>query len=116
MPFWSWIVIWGGLVLILLAMLGFFGYRLFVKLMRAFDALGELSEKTAMLDAASEKLAEEHFSPAVFADAAELSRSHRAAKAARRRRREARREKRVLRGRILVKADPQQYSHLLRKP
>jgi hypothetical protein len=115
MPFWSWIIIWGGLVLVLLAMLGFLGYRLFVKLVAALDALGELSEKTALLDAAAEDLAAERFHPAVFADAAELSHARRVEKAARRRRREALREKRVVRGRILVNADPQQYSHLLRK-
>ncbi len=115
MPFWSWIIIWVVLVLALLGMFAFFGYRLFRKLMVSFDALGELTDKAALLDAASEELREQAFQPAVFADTGALSHERQLAKAARLRRRQARREKRVERGRLLVKADPQQFSHLIKR-
>ena len=115
MPFWSWIIIWAVLALALLGMLAYFGYRLFRKLMAALEALGELSEKAALLDDAAESLRDAPFEPAVFADAGALSRQRRLAKAASLRRRQARREKRLERGRLLVKADPQQFSYLVKR-
>ena len=47
MPWWSWLVIWGVLVLAMLAMLGFFAwwiFRKFVKLSESVSGLFELGE------------------------------------------------------------------------
>jgi uncharacterized membrane protein YccC len=115
MPWWSWVVIWVVLVVALLGMLTLFGFRLFRKLMAALDELGKLADKTELLQRRAEELAEERFHPAVFADVSELRDAREQDLADRERRRQARRDSLVKRGKLLVKADPQQFSHLTRR-
>lgn len=47
MPWWSWVLIWCGLALALLAMLALLGMALFRKLMTLVDALGALGQRVA---------------------------------------------------------------------
>ena len=115
MPWWSWVVIWVVLVVALLGMLTLFGFRLFRKLMATLDELGRLADKTELLHRRSEELREERFQPAAFADAGALRAAHEQDIADRERRRQARRDSLVKRGKLLVKADPQQFSHLTRR-
>jgi flagellar biosynthesis/type III secretory pathway M-ring protein FliF/YscJ len=115
MPWWSWVVIWVVLVLALLGMLTLFGFRLFRKLTAALDELGKLADKTDLLHQRSEELREERFQPAVFADASALRAARDQDLADRERRRQARRDSLVKRGKLLVRADPQQFSHLTRR-
>ena len=106
MPWWSWVVIWVVLVLGMLGMLAWFGWWLFKKGMTAFSALGELSSRLELLDAANEKLApEKRFVPAVVRAREEVAEAHRVLAELRAERKEERREARRARGRLLVTAD-----------
>ncbi len=104
MPWWSWVVIWGVLVLLTLAMLAWLAVRLFRKLMGTFEALGDLADQVGELGANVETLAPGRTAPAIFADRAALaaaiheSRLHRATA------RQARRDARIKRGRLLQRA------------
>ncbi len=105
MPWWSWVLIWTLLVLALLGMLAFFGWRLFRKAMGAMDALGELAEQLELLDAASEEASPYHFTPSVLRNRADVREAHRALAELRANRRRQRRERRLARGKLLVTAD-----------
>lgn len=115
MPWWSWLVIWGALVVALLALLVWQGIRLFRKFMGAMHALGELSEKTSMLERQAQTLGEQPFHAAALQSAARLSYERRQDAARRADRRQAHREARVQRGRLITKADPRQFSHLIKR-
>lgn len=115
MPWWSWLVIWGVLVAALLALLVWQGIRLFKKLMGAFTELGELADKTSILQQRADELTERRFEPAVFADASRLSHERDLTRTQRSEERQLKREARVQHGRLLTKADPHQFSHLIRR-
>ena len=53
MPWWSWLLIWSGLVIGLLMMLILFGVMLFRKLMTVVDALGDLGDQVSSAGAAN---------------------------------------------------------------
>jgi len=107
MPWWSWILIWGGLVLALLAMLALLSWWLFRKAVGVMEELGQLAEKTEALGRMSEQLAEDEpgFEPAVLRDRTLVSAEHHALVQERAERRFVRREKRLARGRMLTRAD-----------
>ncbi|HEY5223996.1 MAG TPA: hypothetical protein VIJ18_13235 [Microbacteriaceae bacterium] len=115
MPWWSWIVLWGCLALAALATFGWLGYLIVTKSLNVLHALGDLAEKTELLQSHVDAFADERSSSAVFADAAELAEQRRAAQAERQRWRQTRREARVRQGKIIVSADPQRFSHLLKR-
>lgn len=115
MPWWSWLVIWGALVVALLALLAWQGIRLFRKFMGAMHALGELAEKSSVLEQRAETLGEHRFRAAAFQDAARLAYERRQDAARRADRRQAHREARVQRGRLITKADARQFSHLTKR-
>lgn len=98
-------LIWTILVLALLAMLGLFGWWLFRKGMVAMDALGELSARLELLDAASDDVSPYHFTPAVLRDRAEVREAHRLLRDLQGERKIGRRESRLARGKLLVTAD-----------
>jgi hypothetical protein len=54
MVWWGWLLIWGVLVLALLGMLALFAVRLFRKVVRVFESLGDLAGKAEVLDAAED--------------------------------------------------------------
>ena len=115
MPWWSWVVIWAVLVLGLLAMLAFFAWSLFRKLMRAAHEATALLEKTDVLTARTGDLHDAAFHPAVLADAAQLAAEREQVRADRATARQARRDARVRRGKLLVKADPNRYAYLTQR-
>jgi hypothetical protein len=115
MPWWSWILIWSGLALALLGMLACFGVLLFRKLVGVMNALGELSEQLAVLDQLADRQEDETIPVAVLADPGPLSEAVRVSREKRAERRQARRDSRVWRGKLLVEADAQQFSHLTKR-
>jgi hypothetical protein len=115
MQWWAWLVIWGGLVLVALALFAWLVYRIVTKSIAAFSALGELVEKADLLGARAEEIADEHRLLAIFEDAGDVAADVHAARVRRQYRRQMRREARVLRGKLLVSADPHQYLHLLKR-
>ncbi len=104
MPWWSWILIWTGLVLGLLGMLAWFGYVLFRKAMRTADALERLGDQVAELGDQPEAPSEPRFRPAVFEDRAEVRLDFELTRAERLRRRQLRRDRLVTRGKLLQHA------------
>ncbi|MFF1878907.1 hypothetical protein [Leifsonia sp. NPDC058230] len=112
MPWWSWLVIWGVLVLGTLGMLALFAVWLFRKLMAAAAEVSDLAQKAEILSQRAEALREPPFHAAVFADVSELRDEREQAKADRANARQARRDARVRRGKLLISADPSQFSHL----
>ncbi|MFD1713313.1 hypothetical protein ACFSBZ_02405 [Amnibacterium flavum] len=102
MPWWSWVVIWGILVLALLAVLAASGWMLFRKAMTAAEALGQLVDQADRLDVARSELDPEHFVPAAIRPHSEVSAEYEVIAEARTARRQARHEKRLARGRELV--------------
>ena len=115
MPWWSWLVIWVVLGLGLIGMLVWQGFRLFRKFIAMTHALGELTEKLDILEQQREELADEGFSPAIFEDRDELVETVELNRIDRERRRQIRRDSLVMRGKLLVRADAQQFSHLTKR-
>ncbi len=115
MPWWSWLVIWGVLVLALLGMLALFAFRLFRKLMAAAAEVSALADKAQALSQRADELRDAPFEAAVFQDADQLRAEREQALADRAVARQARRDARVRRGKLLVNADPTQFSHLTRR-
>ncbi len=108
MPWWSWILIWGGLVLALLAMLALLSWWLFRKAVGVMEELGRLADKTDALSRMSDRLSDAdapEFVPAVLQERAEVVAAHDARVRLREERRHLRRERRILRGRMLTRAD-----------
>ena len=108
MPWWSWILIWGGLVLALLAMLALLSWWLFRKAVAVMDELGQLADKTEALSRMSATLADEdavEFVPAVLLERREVLAVSAARAHERAERRRMRRENRLMRGRMLTRAD-----------
>ncbi|GAB3126268.1 hypothetical protein GCM10027056_23500 [Glaciibacter psychrotolerans] len=113
MPWWSWVLIWSGLALALVAMIVWCALRLFGKLMKASDALAELGDRVAdafagadpFADPFADRIREGENSlpkiPAIFQDAHELSVLRARSRADTARRRQERRDERVRRGKLL---------------
>jgi hypothetical protein len=112
MPWWSWLVIWGVLVVGLLGMLALFAVWLFRKLMAAAAEVSDLAQKAEILSRRAEELRDPAFHAAVFDDASALRDERELARAERANARQARRDARVRRGKLLISADPSQFSHL----
>lgn len=105
MPWWSWILIWGGLTLALFGMLAFLGWRLFRKVLTAMDEFGRLAEKAEMLGAMADELGEPARTPAMLRSRSEVLAEHRRTVKARESRGHTRRENRAAQGRLLISAD-----------
>lgn len=86
---WAWLTIWGGLVLVLLIMLGAFAWVLFRKGLGVLDAVAQLADSAAVLDAEERALTPPQ--RAILADLRDI----RAREAARRFRRAERRRQRL---------------------
>jgi hypothetical protein len=115
MPWWSWIIIWGGLVLLLVGVLAFLTYRIVIKSFKTLEALGDLTEKAELLDARARDIADEPRESAVFSSALQRAEAWHAILGERRFRRQTRRERRVQRGKLLTKADPHQFFHRIKR-
>lgn len=100
MPLWAWILIWIVLVAVLLAMVAWFGVRLFRKLMGTLGALEDLGDQLAELDLDGD-LPRATFRPAVFQNRRELAAAIDTARADRAYRRAQRRDLAISRGKLL---------------
>ncbi|QNE46692.1 hypothetical protein F1C58_07080 [Glaciihabitans sp. INWT7] len=105
MPWWSWIVIWACLVLALLAMLVFSGWRLFRKAVAVFDELGALGAKLELLDAAITEFDTKQEQFALLQKYSDVQEQRRKVRDASLARKEARRSGRLDRGRALTRID-----------
>jgi hypothetical protein len=103
-PWWSWVIIWTVLVLLLFGMLAWFAVVLFKKLMATLHAVGELGDQLAALDTRLDDLGRERFRPAIWADRAALARDIERRRALRMRRRQEKQDARVARGKLIRQA------------
>lgn len=117
MPWWSWILIWVGLVLILIAMLVLIARWLYRKLLALEAELSRLQSLLDELEARADALVTETelARPAVVRDRDEVVAEHRALRRTVDARKADRRAKRVQHGRLLVTDDPQKYAFLARR-
>jgi hypothetical protein len=105
MPWWSWLLIWTGLVLALLGVLAAFGWILVRKGLRVLRQLEALTGMLATLE--SEPPTDAEPRPiAILADRSELLRRYELAGRDRDERRSQRRADRIRRGKLLVKHNP----------
>ena len=102
MPWWSWLLIWSGLVFILLAVLSWFAVALYRKSLGTLRALEALSDQVSAVDLDLPPYSVP-FTPAVFADAAVLFQNVEQRRGDRVHRRQLRRDARILRGKLLHK-------------
>lgn len=124
MPWWSWVVIWVGLLALLVAVLAIGGVWLYRKARAAFrelDRLELVQQEAARLadEAVAQREAEVAVArrPIAFGrHADEVRQYHEQQWELRRERAAERRKARVARGRALTHADPLQYAHLIHHP
>ncbi|TFB54930.1 hypothetical protein E3N94_10985 [Cryobacterium sp. Sr3] len=102
MPWWSWALIWIGLVLGLLAMLAWFGFALFKKVMATLEALQELGDLVADVTRGQEMPPSDRFQPAVFTKPADLYRALELVQRDRAQRRQRRRDSSIARGKLFI--------------
>ncbi|MCY7404360.1 MAG: alkaline shock response membrane anchor protein AmaP [Cryobacterium sp.] len=103
MPWWSWALIWTGLALILLAVLGWFAVALYRKSLGTLSAVVALSDRVSSVDL-DLPLGSAPFTAAVFADSAELVRKVEQHRVERTHRRQLRRDARIMRGKLIPNA------------
>lgn len=103
---WAWILIWTGLAVVLVGMLALFGWWLFRKAMRLLDDVGELADKTAVLDFDDTVLPKQ--TRAVLADLRDIRAREDARRAHRSRRRSDRHRRRMERARRITSAGASQ--------
>jgi hypothetical protein len=104
MPWWSWIVLWGALVLGALALLAWIAFRLFHKLMAALRALGDLGDQVSRLGDNTQALAPERRTPAIFGNRDALARAVATEREARAHARQLRRDALIKKGKLLHSA------------
>ncbi|MES2094984.1 MAG: hypothetical protein V4531_14420 [Actinomycetota bacterium] len=105
MPWWSWLVIWTGLVLALLAVIVFSAWRLFRKVVAVFDELGILAGKAELLDAATTEFDGQGAELAILQKPATVLAVRRHEREAAALRKDARHTARLTRGRALTRFD-----------
>ncbi|MBC7441392.1 MAG: hypothetical protein H7311_02505 [Ramlibacter sp.] len=101
MPWWSWVLIWVGLVLGLLATLGWFGFRLFRKLMATAEALREIGGQMTRLRLDQNPPEQARFRPAIVQNRDELQLAVELLRDEREHRRQTRRDSLIARGKLL---------------
>ena len=102
MPWWSWLLIWSGLLSILLAVLGWFAVALYRKSLGTLRAVEALSDQVSAVDMGLPPDSVP-FTPAVFADSAVLFHTVERRRGDQAHRRQLRRDARILRGKLLHK-------------
>ncbi len=103
---WGWLLIWSGLVLALLVMLGLFAWWLFRKSLVLLDDLAELADTTAALEGEDAELVRPRL--AVLTPAADIRAREEARQFHRRERRRRRVEARLARARRIIRVDATQ--------
>lgn len=117
MPWWSWVLIWSGLVLVLLGVLGLIAWSLAKKLLALQGELAHLSELLIELEARAEQLVtvSEPARPAIVRGREAVAAERRSLRRRLDIRRDARRAARIERGRMLTTADPMAYAYLAQR-
>ena len=105
MAWWSWVVIWVGLALALVVMLGLMAWWLFRKLMSVFHALEALADTTQLLDAAGEAIEDQRFERAILLDKSDLLARREYVRERSAERKILRRDTRLVRARAMAKLD-----------
>ncbi|MCU1556952.1 MAG: hypothetical protein JWN09_947 [Microbacteriaceae bacterium] len=105
MPWWSWIIIWAGLGLALLLMLGLMAWWLFRKLMALFRELELLADRAEILETANETLAEQRFERAILLKRSEVVARREYVRSRSRERRHNRHVARLDRARTITRLD-----------
>jgi hypothetical protein len=100
---WGWLLIWTGLVLALLAVVGLLGWRLVKRFLALLSDFFALTEKVAILDAVTTD-GEARPVNAILRDTDEVRATSRARFARRADRKHARRQARIQRGKMLTTA------------
>jgi hypothetical protein len=106
MPWFAWLIIWTALGLALLTMLGVAAWRLFQKATGILDDLDSLLDQLAAVTENIEELTAPASENAILVGYAEQSARREALVQHRTRVKDLRREQRLLRGKILVSANP----------
>ncbi|TFC81949.1 hypothetical protein E3T24_14430 [Cryobacterium sp. TmT2-59] len=101
MPWWSWALIWSGLILGLLGTLAWFGFSLFKKLMATVDALRDLGGQVAALGRDQAPPEQAQFRPGIFQNREDLQLAVELLRDERQHRRQARRDSLIARGKLL---------------
>jgi hypothetical protein len=105
MPWWSWIVIWAVLVLVLLGMFALMAFRLFRKGVAVLGELDVLASKMQLLEGESDELGRQKERLAILAGVAYTRERRARVREAAMERRAARHDARIARGRALTKVD-----------
>ena len=115
MPWWSWILIWFGLFLLLVSVMALCGWRLFQKLMVTLRELEKLAAVAEVLQRVVDDAPEEPFRSAISQDFAAVHARRETQRENRAERVESRRNNRVNRGKLLTRADYRQYLYLMKR-
>lgn len=117
MPWWSWILIWTGLVLVLLGVLALCAWWLFGKAKALGVELERLNELLAEFEARADALvaAAEPSTSAILRGRDAVAAERRSLRRVIDRRKDERRAARLERGKLLTTADPMQYAFLARR-
>ncbi len=104
MPWWSWWVLWGVLVLALVGMLAFFAVSLFRKSMSAFAEFDRLTDALSALDVNLDDIAPGRKPSAVFQEHAQLALVVERNREARSVKKQQHRDARLSRGKLLIRS------------
>ncbi len=105
MPWWSWLIIWGGLGLALVIVLAALTWWLFRKVMRVFAELETLASKAELLDTASDMLDAQRYTVAILQKRADVRDRRRLVRERSALRRGDRHDARLARARALTGVD-----------
>lgn len=105
MPWWSWIIIWSGLVIALLVMFALFGLTLFRKGVALAKELATTAATMELLDRASHVVADQHSELAILQTQAEVRARRDLVRARSAERKSARHDARIDRARRIIRVD-----------
>jgi hypothetical protein len=106
MPWWSWIVIWVGLVVLMLVMFVLLGWWLARKGMLVISELDDLMAKADALAATAEELRPDPRVNALLRDYDEVAAEHQRRRADRATVKDQHRRERIRRGKLLIRSTP----------
>lgn len=115
MPWWSWIVIWAGLVLVLIGMFAWFAWKLFKKLLAVLTELEALAASAEVLSGVPAARSDQLRRSALFMNMAEIRARRESEMTKRADRVDARMQRRLMRGKLLIHADYREFLHLTKR-
>ena len=103
MPWWGWVLIWTGLVILLLVMLGLAAWWLFRKFLVLLDDVATLADRASLIDPRDAELVRPQL--AVLAEVSAVRAREDARRAHRAQRRERRHQTRMARAKRITSVD-----------